>query len=149
MISKLTKSALIAVLTLTVFVALPQLMCAQEAVTQAPVGRLNITWNINLSGPAFLGAVPVGAAEYEVEGRRRRFSAEADNLNLPNGSRLAVYVAGKLVGTFTLTDGGGVCCSIRLPIRKFRPYSGEPRWRFTTVTPRSCPANSDGKHEPV
>jgi len=108
MISKLTKSALIAVLTLTVFVALPQLMCAQEAVTQAPVGRLNITWNINLSGPAFLGAVPVGAAEYEVEGRRRRFSAEADNLNLPNGSRLAVYVAGKLVGTFTLTDGGGV-----------------------------------------
>jgi hypothetical protein len=83
-------------------------MCAQEAVTQAPVGRLNITWNINLSGPAFLGAVPVGAAEYEVEGRRRRFSAEADNLNLPNGSRLAVYVAGKLVGTFTLTDGGGV-----------------------------------------
>ena len=107
MISKLTKSALIAVLTLTVFVALPQLMCAQEAVTQAPVGRLNITWNINLSGPAFLGAVPVGAAEYEVEGRRR-FSAEADNLNLPNGSRLAVYVAGKLVGTFTLTDGGGV-----------------------------------------
>jgi hypothetical protein len=108
MTSKLTKSALIAVLALTVFAALPQLMHAQEAAMQAaPAGRLNITWNINLSGPSFNGVVPVGAAEYEVEGSRRRFSAEADNVNLPDGSTLAVYVAGKLAGRFTLTDGGG------------------------------------------
>lgn len=106
--SKLSKSALIALLTLTVFAALPQLMHAQGVAAQAPTGRLNITWNINLSGPAFIGAVPVGAAEYEVEGSRRRFSAEADNVNLPDGSSLAVYVAHKLVGTFTLTDSGGV-----------------------------------------
>ena len=107
MISKLTKSALIAVLTFTVFAALPQLMPAQEAAAQAPAGRLNITWNINLSGPSFNGAVPVGAAEYEVEGSQRRFSAEADNVNLPDGSKLGVYVAGKLVGTFALNGGGG------------------------------------------
>ena len=106
--SKLSKSALIAVLTLTVFAALPQLMHAQAAaMPAAPAGQLNITWNINLSGPAFVGVVPVGAAEYEIEGSRRRFSAEADNVNLPDGSSLAVYVAHKLVGTFTLTDGGG------------------------------------------
>jgi hypothetical protein len=107
MISKLTKSALIAVLTLAVLAALPQLAHAQEVAMQAPAGRLNITWNINLSGRAFNGVVPVGAAEYEVEGSRRRFSAEADNVNLPDGSTLAVYVAGKLAGSFTLTDGGG------------------------------------------
>jgi hypothetical protein len=107
MISRLSKSALVAVLTLTVFAALPQLMQAQEAAIQAPAGRLNITWNINLSGPSFNGAVPVGAAEYEVEGTRRRFSAEADNVNLPDGSNLGVYVAGKLVGKFALNGGGG------------------------------------------
>ena len=106
--SKLTKSALLVALTLTVIAALPQLMVAQEAGDQiAPAGHLNITWNINLSGQVFLGARPVGAAEYEVEGSRRRFSAEADNVNLANGSSLTVYVAGKRVGSFTLTDGGG------------------------------------------
>lgn len=108
MISKLTKTALIAVLTFTLFAVLPQLMPAQEAGAQmVPAPRLNITWNINLSGPGFNGVKPVGAAEYEIEGSRRRFSAEADNVNLPNGSRLTVYVAGKSVGSFTLTDGGG------------------------------------------
>ena len=108
MISKLSKSALIAVLTLTVLAALPQLMQAQEAATQAPAGRLNITWNINLSGPSFNGGVPVGAAEYEVEGSQRKFSAEADNVNLSDGSNLGVYVAGKFVGSFVLNGGSGV-----------------------------------------
>jgi hypothetical protein len=106
--SKLTKSALLVALTLTAIAALPHSMVAQEAGDQiAAAGQLNITWNINLSGQVFLGARPVGAAEYEVEGSRRRFSAEADNVNLPNGSSLTVYVAGKRVGSFTLTDGGG------------------------------------------
>lgn len=109
MISKLTKSALIALLTLTLFASHPQLLKAQETdALSAPAGRLNITWNINLVGPAFNGVIPVGAAEYEVEGTRRRFSAEADNVNLPDGSSLNVYVSGKLVGSFTLTDSGGV-----------------------------------------
>jgi len=109
MISKLTKSALIAMLTLTLFAAIPQSLKAQEAAALSlPTGQLNITWNINLAGPAFIGAVPVGAAEYEVEGTRRRFSAEADNVNLPDGTSLSVYVSGKLLGSFPLTDGGGV-----------------------------------------
>ena len=109
MISKLTKSALIAMLTLSLFAALPNSLTAQEtAALTAPAGRLNITWNINLVGPVFNGAKPVGAAEYEVEGSQRKFSAEADNVNLPDGTTLGVYVSGKLVGTFTLTDGGGV-----------------------------------------
>jgi hypothetical protein len=109
MISKLTKSALIAMLTLTLFSAVPRSLRAQEAdAITAPAGRLNITWNINLVGPAFNGMTPVGAAEYEVEGTRRRFSAEADNVNLPDGTSLNVYVSGKLVGSFTLTDSGGV-----------------------------------------
>jgi hypothetical protein len=109
MISKLTKSALIAVLTLTVLTAIPQLMFAEDAASKpAPIERLTINWNINLTGPVFNGMQPVGAAEYEVEGARRRFSAEADNVNLVDGSVLTVYVAGKSVGTFSLTDGGGV-----------------------------------------
>jgi hypothetical protein len=109
MISKLTKSALIALLTLTLFATVPQLLKAQETnALSAPSGRLNITWNINLVGSVFNGMTPVGAAEYELEGTRRRFSAEADNVNLPDGSSLNVYVSGKLVGSFTLTDGGGV-----------------------------------------
>jgi len=103
MTSKLTKSAVFAMLTLTLFAVLPLLLSAQDA----PGGRLNIQWNINLSGPLFNGVQPVGAAEYEVEGSRRRFSAEADNVNLPDGTSLNVYVSGKLVGSFTLTDGGG------------------------------------------
>jgi len=108
MISKLTKSALIAMLTLTLFAGLPKSLKAQEAdALSAPAGQLNITWNINLVGHAFNGAIPVGAAEYEVEGSRRRFSAEADNVNLPDGTSLIVYVSGKLAGSFTLTDGGG------------------------------------------
>ena len=109
MISRLTKSALIALLTLTLFATVPQLLNAQETgAISAPAGRLNITWNINLAGPAFNGVIPVGAAEYEVEGTRRRFSAEADNVNLPDGTSLNVYVNGKLAGSFTLTDSGGV-----------------------------------------
>ena len=109
MISKLTKSALIAMLTLTLFASIPQSLKAQEAAALSlPTGQLNITWNINLAGPSFAGAVPVGAAEYEVEGTRRRFSAEADNVNLPDGTSLSVYVSGKLLGSFPLTDGGGV-----------------------------------------
>ena len=104
MISKLTKSALVAMLTLTLFAVAPTLSHAQQL--KGPVNQLTINWNINLSGPPFRGMTPVGAAEYEVEGRRR-FSAEADNVNLPDGSSLNVYVAGRLVGSFTLTDGGG------------------------------------------
>ena len=109
MISKLTKSALIALLTLTLFSIYPQLLKAQQtdALTATPAARLNITWNINLSGHVFDGMTPVGAAEYEVEGTRRRFSAEADNVNLPDGATLNVYVSRKLVGSFTLTDSGG------------------------------------------
>ena len=108
MISKPTKSALIAMLTLSLFAALPNSLKAQEtAALTAPAGRLNITWNINLAGPVFNGAKPVGAAEYEVEGTRSRFSAEADNVNLPDGTSLSVYISGKLAGSFTLTDGGG------------------------------------------
>lgn len=107
--SKLTKSALLAILTLTLFAAVPHSLNAQETdALSAPAGRLNITWNINLVGPVFNGAKPVGAAEYEVEGTRRRFSAEADNVNLPDGTSLNVYVGGKLAGSFTLTDSGGV-----------------------------------------
>lgn len=108
MIPKLSKSALAALLALTVFAALPIGSHAQEAGSQGTlVNQLNLNWNITLSGPPFNGATPVGAAEYEVEGTRRRFSAEADNVNLPDGSNLNVYVAAKLVGSFTLTDGGG------------------------------------------
>jgi len=108
MISKLTKSAVLAMLTLTLLAALPQLVRAQETDTlSSPPGQLTINWNITLSGPPFNGVVPVGAAEYEVEGSRRRFSAEADNVNLPDGTSLNVSVSGKLVGSFTLTDGGG------------------------------------------
>jgi len=108
MISKLSKSALIASLTLTLFASHPQLLRAQQTdVVSAPATRLNITWNINLSGHVFDGMTPVGAAEYEVEGTRRRFSAEADNVNLPDGTSLHVYVNGKLAGSFTLADSGG------------------------------------------
>lgn len=108
MISKLTKSALFAMLTLTLFAALPHSLKAQEAAElSAPAAQLNITWNINLAGPTFNGIKPIGASEYDVEGNRRRFSAEADNVNLPDGSSLNVYVRGKLVGSFTLAGGGG------------------------------------------
>lgn len=104
MISKLTKFPLIAVLTFTVFAALPQLTRAQEVATWAPVGRLNITWNIDLLGRAFSGVAPVFAVEYEVEGSHRRFLAEAGNVYPTDGSSLAVYVVGELVGIFTVTD---------------------------------------------
>lgn len=73
MISKLTKSAVLAILTLTLSAALPQLLRAQETdKLSVPTGQPTINWNITLSGPPFRGMTPVGAAEYEVEGSRRR-----------------------------------------------------------------------------
>src|SRR5208283_4759432 len=44
---------------------------------------------------------------------------------------------------------GGFSYSTRLPIKRFRPSTREPRWRSTTDPPSSSLASSEVKHEPV
>lgn len=62
---------------------------------------------IRLTGPAINGVRPQGNAEYRVRSDRRRFKAEASNVNLPDGTVLTVKVNDTVVGTLRLLAGRG------------------------------------------
>lgn len=70
-------------------------------------GEIRIRLRTDLTGPILNGKQPKGKAEFQLEGDLRRFSVEADNVRLPNGTVLSVAVNGSPVGTITLVAQGG------------------------------------------
>jgi hypothetical protein len=59
-----------------------------------------------LSGAPISGIVPKGEAEFDVEdSANREFRVRVENVNLPAGTVLDVFVDGTKVGTITLTGG--------------------------------------------
>ena len=79
---------------------------APFASAQRPAG-LHIDWTILLKGPAINGMTPVGNSDYEVQNTFRRFEADCDQVNVPDGTLLDVMVNGKYVGSFRTFDQGG------------------------------------------
>jgi hypothetical protein len=53
------------------------------------------------------GGVASGKAKYEDRGTRRKFSVEAQDVRLANGTVLSVCVNGQLVGTLRINFGRG------------------------------------------
>ncbi len=62
---------------------------------------------IRLRGPAIGGVVPQGSSEYRVRGRQVQFKAQANRVNLADGTVLSVQVNGNAVGSITLVGGAG------------------------------------------
>lgn len=52
-----------------------------------------------LHGPPINGEKPKGKAEFEMQNSQKKFSAEADNVNVADGTILVVKVNGHKVGT--------------------------------------------------
>ena len=62
---------------------------------------------VELTGPALNGRIPDGRAEFRIDGARRGFKVQVEDVNLPGGTRLAVRVNGATVGSLRLTVGRG------------------------------------------
>jgi hypothetical protein len=76
------------------------------AFAQRPAS-LHLDWTIVLTGPAYNGMTPIGNSDYEVQNTFRRFEADCDQVNVPDGTLLDVHVNGKYVGSFPSLDQGG------------------------------------------
>lgn len=76
------------------------------ALAQRPAG-LHIDWTIVLRGSSYNGMAPIGNSDYELQNTYRRFEADCDQVNVPNGTLLDVWVNGKHVGSFATLDQGG------------------------------------------
>ena len=89
---------------------------APFALAQRPP-NLHIDWTIILSGPPLNGMTPTGNSDYEVQNTFRRFEADCDQVNVPDGTLLDVRVNGKYVGSFRTLDQGGalVLTGVRAP----------------------------------
>jgi len=79
---------------------------APFAFAQRPSG-VHIDWTIVLSGRSYDGMTPIGNSDYEVQDTFRRFEADCDQVNVPDGTLLDVKVNGKYVGSFPSLDQGG------------------------------------------
>lgn len=79
---------------------------APYASAQRPA-NIHIDWTIVLSGPPLNGMTPIGNSDYEVQNAYRRFEADCDQVNVPDGTLLDVKVNGKYVGSFRTLDQGG------------------------------------------
>lgn len=60
-----------------------------------------------LTGPVFNGEQPKGKAEFQMEDGFKRFIVEVEDIDLPNGTVLAVMVNGVRAGSITLVNHGG------------------------------------------
>jgi len=89
---------------------------APFASAQRPA-NIHIDWTIILRGPALNGMTPVGNSDYEVQNTFRRFEADCDQVNVPDGTLLDVRVNGKVVGSFRTLDQGGalILTGVRAP----------------------------------
>ncbi len=69
--------------------------------------NLHIDWTIILKGSPINGQMPTGNSDYEVQNTFRRFEADCDQVNVPDGTQLDVMVNGRYVGSFRTLDQGG------------------------------------------
>ncbi|HYP52012.1 MAG TPA: hypothetical protein VEQ42_00645, partial [Pyrinomonadaceae bacterium] len=56
----------------------------------------------DLVGAAIGGVVPRGDSEYEIEGANREFRVRVENVNLPAGTQLRIFVDGTFVGNIAV-----------------------------------------------
>ncbi len=91
-------------------------LTAPFASAQRPAG-LHIDWTIVLSGSPLNAMTPIGNSDYEVQTTFRRFEADCDQVNVPDGTLLDVRVNGKFVGSFRTLDQGGalILTGLRAP----------------------------------
>jgi len=73
----------------------------------AQADEILIRLRTTLHGPVFNGEKPSGKAEFEQENSHRKFSAEADNVAVADGTVLIVKVNGHRVGTIKVQAQGG------------------------------------------
>lgn len=93
--------------TLALLALVAPLAMSPQAAAQDADAAITIRMRTTLTGPAINGLVPKGKAEFQLDNTTRRFSAEADNVNLPDGTVFAVRVNGVRVGAITLKLQGG------------------------------------------
>jgi len=58
---------------------------------------------VKLTGPAIGGQTPHGVAKFKDKGTKRKFSTEVQDVNLPAGTVLHVFVNSTEMGTITLS----------------------------------------------
>jgi hypothetical protein len=78
--------------------------------TAAPAAAIFPQLDSKLSGPAIGGRTPVGEARLDQSGypvEPSRLEVRARNVNLPDGTVLAVAIEGTPVGSLTLSRGEG------------------------------------------
>lgn len=71
----------------------------------ASEARINL--RTTLTGPVFNGELPKGKAEFQMESGVKRFIVEVEDIDLPNGTLVGVFVNGVRVGQISLFNHGG------------------------------------------
>lgn len=92
--SKWTAGGLVAAMLLSVVAAISAPMTAEAA---------GIKLKVKLTGAAIGGQTPHGVAKYKEKGANRKFSTEVQDVNLPAGTVLHVFVNSTEMGTITLS----------------------------------------------
>jgi hypothetical protein len=92
--SKWTAGALVAAMLLTVVAGITAPVTAEAA---------GVKLKTKLTGPAIGGQVPHGVAKFKEKGANRKFSTEVQDVNLPAGTVLHVFVNSTELGTITLS----------------------------------------------
>lgn len=71
------------------------------------VAAQEVRVKIRLRGPAIGGVFPQGSSEFRARGSQVQFKAQANRVNLADGTVLSVRVNGNAVGSITLVGGAG------------------------------------------
>lgn len=69
--------------------------------------EVEIRLRATLSGPVFAGEKPSGSAEFEMDNSVKRFAVEVQDINLPDGTVVNVFVNGIKAGAIKLVAQGG------------------------------------------
>jgi hypothetical protein len=69
--------------------------------------ELEIRLRTNLTGPVFAGEQPAGSAQFEMRNAVKRFAVEVQDIHLPDGTVVSVFVNGTKAGSIKLVAHGG------------------------------------------
>lgn len=101
------KSRKLTLVGASIFALVLLAVTASAPFAAARPASLHIDWTIILKGSPINGMSPTGNSDYEVQNTFRRFEADCDQVNVPDGTQLDVMVNGKYVGSFRTLDQGG------------------------------------------